>query len=205
MNQTRPLVDAYLERLHGLLDGAPRETRAEVMAGVREHLDARLPDDASPAQVRSVLGELGTPEHIADEANVAVPDRASAPASPRLMERAWVPVIVMFVSLLWLVAPTVIVVGSSGNSALALHPIELLALLFVPPAWPVVAIMVGISRLWIQSEKVALIATLPMLAGWLLLLSPLPNVLRTVGSLLGVVTAAWVVVRAGRKGLARAR
>ena len=129
----------------------------------------------------------------------------SMPSSPRLMERAWVPVIVMFVSLLWLVAPAVIVVGSSGNLALALHPVELLALLFVPPAWPVVALFVGISRLWMKSEKVALIAALPALAGWLLILTPLPNLVRTVTGLLGVLVVAWVVVRAGRKGLARAR
>ncbi|MEP7332794.1 MAG: hypothetical protein ABI692_11950 [Terracoccus sp.] len=205
MNRTHPLVDAYLDRLSRLLDGASRETRSEVMAGVREHLDVRLPADASLEQVRSVLSELGTPEQIADEAWAAAPDRGSTPISPRLMERAWVPVIVMFVSLLWLVAPAVIVVGSSGDSALALHPAELLALLFVPPAWPVVALFVGISRLWITSEKVVLIAALPALAGWLLILTPLPNVLRTVAGLLGVLIVAWVVVRAGRKGLARAR
>ncbi len=205
MNTTHPLVGIYLERLDRLLVRAPSETQAEVMAGIREHLTACLPVDASPDQVRSVLRELGTPEQIADEAYAAVPDQASAPGSPRLMERAWVPVIVMFVSLLWLVAPAVIVVGSSGSSALALHPIELLTLLFVPPAWPVVAILVGISRLWVPREKVAMTATLPILAVWLMLLSPLPNALRTVGSLLGVLVAAWLVVRAGRKGLARAR
>ncbi len=205
MNQTHPLVDAYLDRLDRLLDGASRETRAEVMAGVREHLDVRLPGDASPDQVRSVLGELGTPEQIADEAHAAHSDRASTANSPRLMERAWVPVTVMLVSLLWLVAPAVIVVGSSGDSALALHPAELLALLFVPPAWPVVALFVGISRLWIQREKVTMVAAFPALVGWLLILTPLPNVLRTVGSTLGVLIAAWVVVRSGRKGLARVR
>ena len=56
-----------------------------------------------------------------------------------------------------------------------------------------------------KSEKVALIAALPALAGWLLILTPLPNLLRTVAGLLGVLVVAWVVVRAGRKGLARAR
>ena len=39
---THPLVDAYLRDLELLLHGVEPGERAEVLAGVREHLDGRL-------------------------------------------------------------------------------------------------------------------------------------------------------------------
>ncbi len=86
MNQTHPPVVAYLDRLERLLDGASPETRAEVMAGVREHLEARLATDAGPDEVRSVLSELGTPEQITDEAYPPAPTRTTASNTARVME-----------------------------------------------------------------------------------------------------------------------
>ena len=208
MNETHPLVDAYVDRLEALLDGAAPATRSEVVAGVREHLGASLADGlATDDDVRRVLAELGTPEQIADEAYAPAPTpaRASAPSTPRLMERAWVPLVVMLLSLLWLVAPAVITVGSLLNSALAMHPVEALFLLVSFPVWPIVACLVGVSRLWTANEKVTLITALPAFVVWLLVLTPLPPVLGTVGGLIGVLVTAWVVVRTGRKGLSRGR
>jgi uncharacterized membrane protein len=70
---THPLVDAYLRDLELLLHGIEPGERAEVLAGVREHLDSSLAPDADEASVRTALAELGPPQAIADEAYAGRP------------------------------------------------------------------------------------------------------------------------------------
>jgi uncharacterized membrane protein len=70
---THSLVDAYLHDLELLLHGIEPGERAEVLAGVREHLDGSLAPGADDASVRAVLAELGPPQAIADEAYAGRP------------------------------------------------------------------------------------------------------------------------------------
>lgn len=79
---THPLVDAYLRDLELLLHGVEPGERAEVLAGVREHLDSSLAPDADDAAVRAVLDELGPPQAIADEAYAGRPAPVATHGTP---------------------------------------------------------------------------------------------------------------------------
>ena len=84
---THPLADAWLRDLELLLHGIDPGERAEVLAGVREHLDGSLPPDATDDDVRRALADLGSPQSVADEAYAdrAIPaPRATTPGSPWL-------------------------------------------------------------------------------------------------------------------------
>lgn len=152
MNATHPLVGAYLDRLESLLQNADAATRNEVVADVREHLAARLPARADDAAVRDALAELGTPEQIADEAYAAAPP--SSPPAPSSPARAWPPVVVMVLATL--TAVTMLFVAVVGP-----HPAELALVLVVPPAWPVLTVLVLASRGWTGREKAVLVAAFP--------------------------------------------
>lgn len=65
---THPLTAAWLRDLELLLHGIDPGERAEVLAGVHEHLDGSLRPDASDDEVRRVLADLGSPQSVADEA-----------------------------------------------------------------------------------------------------------------------------------------
>ncbi|SDP32550.1 hypothetical protein SAMN04489867_2079 [Pedococcus dokdonensis] len=114
---THPLVGSYLRDLELLLHGVEAGERAEVLAGVREHLDGTLAPGADDTAVLAALDELGSPQAIADEAYAGRP--ATPPASPPrpgAMSRAWVPVTVgVLLGLALLV--TVLVIGSLGSYA----------------------------------------------------------------------------------------
>ena len=79
---THPLVASYLEDLDQLLAGIDPGDRAEVMAGVREHLDTALPgsDPVTDDDVRAALTELGPPHAVADEAYAGRPPAIPPPA-----------------------------------------------------------------------------------------------------------------------------
>lgn len=79
-----PLVSAYLRDLELLLHGVEPGERAEVLGGVREHLDASLVPGATDDDVRAVLAELGSSQSVADEAYAGRPAPALfAPSRPR--------------------------------------------------------------------------------------------------------------------------
>lgn len=89
---THTLVERYLRDLEGLLQGIDAGERAEVLAGVREHLDGALPPEAADDQVRSALAELGPPQAAADEAYAG---RPAHPASRgAVLSHPWVPLTV---------------------------------------------------------------------------------------------------------------
>jgi hypothetical protein len=73
MKTTHPLVDDYLRRLERAARVLPGCQRDELLAEIRNHLDAGLRPDASEAEVRNFLEDLGTPADIIDAAQ---PDRA---------------------------------------------------------------------------------------------------------------------------------
>ena len=105
---THPLVEAYLRDLEALLTGLGPGERAEVLSGVREHIEDALAGGPQPGarDVQTVLAELGPPEAVADEAYAGLP-AASPPAPPQrrpTLERAWVPAAVAVLSSLALLA-----------------------------------------------------------------------------------------------------
>ena len=81
---THPLVAAYLEELDGLLAGIEPRERADVMLGVREHLDGALgATGGTDQEVREALAELGPPQLVANEAYAGrQPATAATPAAP---------------------------------------------------------------------------------------------------------------------------
>lgn len=123
-----PLVDQYLDDLARMLDHLPPGDRAEVLAGVREHIEAGLAErpGATDPDVSRVLAELGPPEAVAREAYDAGPGSGQhaepyavpspQPAQPRkrpISDRAWVPVLVGILQVLGLLL-LLAVVGSAG-------------------------------------------------------------------------------------------
>lgn len=64
------IVDDYLRRLETAAAHLQRSRRAELVAEIREHIEAALDEEeaASEAAVRNVLERLGPPEEIVDAA-----------------------------------------------------------------------------------------------------------------------------------------
>ena len=71
--KTDRLVDDYLRRLEEAAAHLQRSRRTELVAAIREHIDAALREEeaAGEAAVRNVLERLGTPEQIVDAAEPA--------------------------------------------------------------------------------------------------------------------------------------
>ncbi|HKE50490.1 MAG TPA: hypothetical protein VKE25_03170 [Actinomycetes bacterium] len=83
----QPLVADYLSRLDAAAYQLPADQRAELVDGIREHLDSALTgvDPADDVQVRAVLDRLGAPEEIVAAALEGAPPAwstaSSAPAA----------------------------------------------------------------------------------------------------------------------------
>lgn len=77
MNTARlnPLAEQYLDRLDAAARVLPTPDREELVAEVRGHLEAGLAGDASDADVRNLLDDLGSP---ADIVAAAAPDPGAA-------------------------------------------------------------------------------------------------------------------------------
>ncbi len=216
MNQhtTHPLVTAYLAELERLLAGIDPAERAEVLAGVREHLDGSLGGvdaggQVSDEDVRAVLTELGPPQAVADEAYAGRP--AHTPPSPRrvgALSRPWVPVVVAILTALAL-AFVVLVVSSTGgvvttgsmdSSGNVVETTELSqsplagafgAILWTLPLWVPIAVIVGLSPLWLSREKVALIGLVP---GAAVVMGVLPSLGWWLVGANGVYAGAWIAL-----------
>jgi len=80
--QPLSLVEAYLDDLDRALAGIDPAERADVVASIREHVDASLGDRPTAADVREVLQRLGPVERIAREADVGAALAASPDPSP---------------------------------------------------------------------------------------------------------------------------
>ena len=178
---THPLVASYLEELDRLLAGIDPGDRAEVMAGVREHLDTALPgsDPVTDDDVRAALAELGPPHAVADEAYAGRPP-AVPPPGPRVgpMSRVWVPILVVILQVIALLFVLIIIGGipavisvtatSMGSTdpesaELTGNPLlgSLAAIMFTLPLWATVALLVGLSPLWVGREKAAVVLLIP--------------------------------------------
>jgi PPOX class probable F420-dependent enzyme len=70
MTQHNQLVEDYLERLDQAARRLPEDRRIDLLSSVREHITVAL-DESGPggeAEVRQVLGKLGSPEEIVSAA-----------------------------------------------------------------------------------------------------------------------------------------
>jgi len=74
------LVDEYVQRLEAAAAHWQRSRRAELVAEIREHIDAALAQEErfDEAAVRNVLERLGEPEEIVDAADPSPPTAPSA-------------------------------------------------------------------------------------------------------------------------------
>lgn len=59
-----PLADQYLRRLERAARALPRGQREELLAEIRSHLELGLAPDASEAEARNLLDDLGSPADI---------------------------------------------------------------------------------------------------------------------------------------------
>jgi hypothetical protein len=75
MKTTHPLADDYLRRFEHSARVLPRSEQKELVGSIRDHLDAAIAPDATEADVRNVLDDLGEP---ADIVAAAQPGRAPA-------------------------------------------------------------------------------------------------------------------------------
>lgn len=80
MTTTHPLADDYLRRLERAAKVLPRRERDDLVAEIRSHLDSGLGPEATEADVRNLIDDLGTPESIVAAAE---PVRAVVRRGPR--------------------------------------------------------------------------------------------------------------------------
>ena len=233
-----PLIAAYLAELERLLADIDPGERAEVMSGVREHLDSALGNTVlvEDEQVRDALAELGPPQLVADEAYTGRRSTtAVAPARVPVLGRPWVPVVVAVLTAIALLLTILVVsslgsVGSSSSSSgdgtgattethttaeLTGSPLlgSFSALMVTLPLWATVAVLVGISPLWVRREKLIAALLIPAAA---LLMGVLPQVGWWLIGINGVIAGAWTalilvlagggwsLIRSTRKATARA-
>jgi hypothetical protein len=209
-------VERYLQELTALLQGIDPVERAEVVEGVREHIDSSLAGgDRTEDRVRAVLSELGPAATVAEEAHADRPASGVLLRSamrPPLTSRAWVPPVVAgFEAFTQLVVA--LVVGSSGvvsggsasvttstgrttmvqpTSSFDWSPFGVVASVFAAfPFWLVVVVLVAASALWTAREKVVLM-TLPLAA--IVTLTILPLAGYALVGVTGVYIGAWTAI-----------
>ena len=77
---THPLAADYVRRLERAARVLPRHQRDELLGEIRDHLDAGIRPDATEADVRNLLDDLGPPETIVAAAR---PDGPKVERGPR--------------------------------------------------------------------------------------------------------------------------
>jgi hypothetical protein len=75
MSTTHPLAERYLRRLEDSAGVLPRRERDELLAEIRSHLETGIGPEATEADVRNLLDQLGSPDDILAAAD---PDRRVA-------------------------------------------------------------------------------------------------------------------------------
>lgn len=200
-----PLVEHYLGELGRLLQGIEPADRAEVLEGVREHLDASLEGTAGThADVRAALDELGPPQAVADEAYADRP-QVMAPRSVPATSRIWLPIVVTATAalaqmVLVAVMGTMSGVSTSTSSTGRSTSVTVtdfdgtigagLASFFAAlPFWLVLLVLVALTSLWTTREKAALLALMPVSV---VVFSVLPEIGYGVFGVNGVYAGAWI-------------
>ncbi len=176
MNSSDTRVSSYLDDLARMLTDLDPADRDEVLAGVREHLDATLaehPDD--PAAVDAALLRLGPPEQVAAQARADLAPTAhpsaTAPALPPLpapptpgLARTAVFLVMLscLPAALLLVADrlTVVFAPSGGMFGASLVPFLAGSVLFWP--WLAGVVCTLIARGFTTRTRIALVAAGPV-------------------------------------------
>jgi HAAS len=126
--QTDRLVDDYLSRLEEAAAHLQRSRRAELIAEIREHIEAALREEeaAGEVAVRNVLERLGPPEEIVEAAEPA-PEAAQRPTG-KLEVAAMVTLVVPFIG--WLFGIAMVLISRTWSNrektigtALAMLPV----------------------------------------------------------------------------------
>ncbi len=198
---THPLISAWLRDLELLLHGVDPGERAEVLAGVHEHLEASLPPSASDDDVRRTLAELGSPQSVADEAYAGRP--AHAPVAPsRAQASPWTAQVACFLNAagLALLAVLTLLTGL-GSTSMAPHLSELafLATAFALP-WLLVVALTSMSEVWGSADKLRSILIYPVT---LVALGVVTWAVGLAGIRVLTIVAALLVVAAGARTLSR--
>ena len=136
---TDRLIDDYLHRLEAAAAHLQRSRRAELVAEIREHIEAALreEDAANEVAVRNILERLGPPEEIVD---------ATEPASMvsgdpgRLETAALVALVVPFVG--WLIGIVLVLLSQAWSRR---DKVIGLLLALLPAILPFLFIFVGTS------------------------------------------------------------
>lgn len=181
MNQqpytVHPLVARYLHDLDVLLQGIEPVERAEVVEGVREHIETSLSHtDRSDSDVRAALDEVGPATAVAEEAWTGRTSPVPSQRTPAT-SRAWLPNTVAFFEAATLLMVMVAVGGSAAvSSSSATVTTEdgqtttevtqssfdgsiggaVTALFAAIPFWLVILVLVGVSALWTARQKTVL-------------------------------------------------
>ncbi|MEO7270025.1 MAG: hypothetical protein ABIW49_12545 [Knoellia sp.] len=196
-----PLVSAYLRDLEMLLHGVEPGERAEVLGGVREHLEAAAPPGASEEDVRVVLAEFGSPHYVADEAYAGRPGPSIA-APVRRRPSPWLAHVACFINGAGLVFLTLLTaLGAFASGALKPHPAEwvFMAMAFAIP-WFAIMVLTSMTEVWGSPDKFRSILLYPMtlvllaLVTWLVGLAQF-DVLVHLAALLVLAGAVWTLVR----------
>ena len=210
MATEHPLWISYEQDLRNLLGDLDPVERAEVLAGVREHVHASLADAThiGTDDIQAVLDELGPPEAVAQEAYA---DHRPTSGSPRRrasssLARPWVPVVIILPQMLGLLALLLLsfawgaytVVETSGpsgvvsrtiNYASSALPLLMASMMSVLPMWIPVFVLAVISNLWGRRHTLMHILLLPAAA---VLLAVTPDVAWVLGGRAGLQAGAWI-------------
>lgn len=218
-NVVHPLAAQYLAELDGLLVGIDPAVRADTLAGVHEHLDVATGGVQDDARVREALAQLGSPYDVAAEAHgdrIAPP--APVPFSSKGWLPVVVGILLGLALLLVLAvagsAASVVTTSSTSSSGPVMREgavvpdqpdqvqvestqVEFTGTLggtFVGlfaslPFWVAAFILIGVSALWRQREKVILFAIVPAVA---LTFGALPEIGWALIGEKGVYGGAWI-------------
>jgi hypothetical protein len=110
---TDRLIDDYLRRLEAAAAHLQRSRRAELVAEIREHIEAALreEDAANEVAVRNILERLGPPEEIVDAAEPTPTEGSGNPG--RLETAALVALVVPFVG--WIVGIVLVLLSRAWS------------------------------------------------------------------------------------------
>lgn len=182
MNNSDTRVSSYLDDLARMLADLDPADRDEVLAGVREHLDATLaehPDE--PAAVDAALLRLGPPERIAAEARAAL-GSASDPTTRKLPHRAWLVtglVLTVLTTVPFTAGTGVALVadqfdggGPGWPSSVSLVSSPVLMVVLTWPLWVAGTVAVVVARRWMPRTWKPLLAAGPIAVATVALGSP---------------------------------
>ncbi|WP_377645226.1 HAAS signaling domain-containing protein [Oryzobacter terrae] len=204
MNSSDTRISSYLDTLARLTTDLDPSTRDDVIAGVREHLDATLaehPDD--PGAVDAALLRLGPPERVAAAARSDAPPPVatawSAPPAPSQAPTPGLARVGAVVVALSVLVPTLAMAADRGQTVVA--PDRMGMFVFLP-----FFLLLGMSTPWLAGVVCVLLARglTPATRLGLTLLGPLAGVVvlagafwmepRTVSAVVSAVAAVPVAV-----------